>query len=346
MDIDQGEAQPEEEPKEQPLKEQPSTTKAEAPRSTSKALKRTSQPRDEPPAKKVYDTQESKSAPDMVNQHGGSSSSGGNSRQQQRRPDRFRSSTSSSSNRHPASNNYGNRRPDTRPKAEYNYYSWSTVLKTRSDRNALELPIEATQQIAAGLSHVRSRLGGLIIPQINVFETHRGDRGWRKSQTVEELKDLRVNFNHVRNELDWGANAFALYMRQLEGYWPEEPARIMVDARHYRSVSEDNKNLNLCRSQAKEKDREIEGLRKELLATREREKALTQTTSQVPLPRQLSASMLPELIPSTLPQVMPPQSLNMDPLGPKVWKVDCTESRKASMLAGIAAMYQLLHEMC
>jgi hypothetical protein len=210
-------------------------------------------------------------------------------------------------------------------------------LKTRSDRNALELPLEATQQIAAGLSHVRSRLGGLLIPQINVFETNRGDRGWRKTQTVEELKDLRVTFNHVRNELDCGANAFALYMRQLEGYWPDEPSRIMVDARHYRGVSEDNKNLDLCRVQNKEKDREIEGLRKELLATREREKALKQTT-QVPLPLQLSACMLP--------QVMPPQSLDMDPLGPKVWKVDCTESRRASILAGIAAMYQLLREMC
>ena len=96
----------------------------------------------------------------------------------------------------------------------------------------------------------------------------------------------------------------------------------------------------------KEKDREIEGLRKELLATREREKALTLTASQAPLVRQLSPSTLPQLTASTLPQIMPPQSLNMDPLGPKVWKVDCSESRKASILAGIAAMYQLLREMC
>jgi hypothetical protein len=101
-------------------------------------------------------------------------------------------------------------------------------------------------------------------------------------------------------------------------------ARIMVDARHYRSITEDNKNLSMCRIQVKEKDREIEGLRKELLATREREKALTLTASQAPLVRQLSPSTLPQLTASTLPQIMPPQSLNMDPLGPKVWKVDCS----------------------
>ena len=315
---------------EQPLKEQ-AVSKKDVPRSTNRALKRTSEPRDEPPSKKI--TEDSR--------QGDSSNLGNGSRpgQQSRRPDRARNSNPSSTSRYPAQNNYGSRRPDARPKTDYNYYSWSTVLKTRSDRNAVDLPIKATQEIAAGLSHVRSRLGGLLVPQINAFETSRGDRGWRKTQTVEELKSLRVNFNHVRNELDWGAQAFALYMRQLEGFWQEEPSRIMVDTRHYRNVSEDNKNLTLCRVQLKEKDREVEGLRKELLATREREKALLlKQTIQVPMPVQASAS--------TLPQVLPPQSLNLDPLGPKVWKVDCTETRKASILAGIAAMYQLLREMC
>jgi hypothetical protein len=317
------------EPQEQPLKEQTVTKKGDVPRSTTRALKRTSEPRDEPPSKKISED----------NRHEDSSNLGNGSRQgqQSRRPDRSRNSNASLTSRYPAQNSFGNRRPDARPKTDYNYYSWSTVLKTRSDKNAVDLPIVATQQIAAGLSHVRSRLGGLLIPQINAFETNRGDRGWRKIQTLEELKDLRVNFNHVRNELDWGAQAFALYMRQLEGFWQDEPPRIMVDTRHYRSVSEDNKNLNLCRDQLKVKDKEIEGLRKELLATRAREKALLQTT-QVPMPVQFSAS--------TLPQVLPPQSLNLDPLGPKVWKADCTETRKASILAGIAAVYQLLREMC
>jgi hypothetical protein len=219
----------------------------------------------------------------------------------------------------------------------YHYYAWSWVLKSRDKIEKLDL--EATQQLAGGLSHVRAKLSSEVIRKMDDFESARGRDSWDRSRTERDLDSLRASFFNLRNELDLGGVALSRYQCQLVGRWPREPSRILISYKIFKGIKDESKakdaTIATLRRANRSKDAEIEGLRKELLALRRQQRA--------PTTIQEHAAQAPT--PSTLPAILPLLGVNIDPLGPRKWKVECGESQKATILAGLAAQYQLIRDM-
>jgi hypothetical protein len=224
----------------------------------------------------------------------------------------------------------------------YHYYTWSMILKTRNKVEKLDL--EATQQLAGGLSHVRSKLSSEVIRRMDDFEGTRGRDSWDRCRTEHDLDSLRAAFFNLRNELDLGGVAISRYQHQLVGRWPREPSRILLSYKMFKGTKDDNKALSVTisnlRRTVRSKDSEIEGLRKELLNLRQ---ACKEKTPSLPATIQDHAVRTP--ITSALPAILPLLGLNVDPLGPRKWKVECGETQKATILAGLAAQYQLIRDM-
>jgi hypothetical protein len=126
------------------------------------------------------------------------------------------------------------------------------------------------------------------------------------------------------------------------GRWPRKPSRILISYKIFKGIKDESKakdaTIATLRRANRNKDGEIEGLRKELLTLRRSCKE-----QKTPVTIQEHAAKAPTA--STLPAILPLIGLNVDPLGPKKWKVECGESQKATILAGLAAQYQLIRDM-